>query len=109
MKLDFGVKAACVAALVLSGTVLSGCPCSNTLKVHNDTLNPITEVYVRHQLQSDFGDNLISSSILPGETENVKQLVPGCYDVKVVYLIGGDSTKEVCIFCSESVTVDATD
>lgn len=97
--------------LVLSvcgfGALFTGCPCSNTIQVHNDTLVPVTEVYVKYRFEDDWGDNLIAGNILPGETENVGSFLPGRYDVLLVYFGGGEETDQIDILCNETYTLEA--
>lgn len=99
--------AAGAAFLMGSSALLAGCPCANTLTVHNGTLAPITEVYVKYRLQDDWGSNRITGNILPGETENVANLPPGRHDVYLVYFGGNEEMEEVEVFCTEGVTVEA--
>ena len=99
--------------LVLSvcgfGALFTGCPCSNTIQVHNDTLVPVTEVYVKYRFEDDWGDNLIAGNILPGETENVGSFLPGRYDVLLVYFGGGEEIPIVIDYQAGDVLRDAED
>ncbi len=108
----FGMRvsvALCLFVLALSGALMTGCPCQNTLKVENETLFPISAVYVRLEGADDWGDNELSNTILPGETENIRDLLPGCYDVRVVYLGIADDEETICLLCQESYTLHAGD
>lgn len=97
----------CVFALTLAAAALPGCPCTNKLEVKNSTIFPITAVYVRYQGTEDWGSNEISNTILPGETENIATLLPGCSDVRIVYLGLGDEEHSVCVLCEDSYTLEA--
>lgn len=105
MKTMLMIRMTTVATMLAAGSLFAGCPCQNQVQVHNNTLVPITEVYLRHDLAQDWGDNRISGNILPGETETVGNLIAGCYDVRLVYFGGGDSYDEACLFCEEETTV----
>lgn len=93
--------------LVGCAVLLTGCPCDNKVEVQNDTFVPVTEVYVKYRLSDDWGENRISGNISPGETENIGNLVPGRYDVLMVYIGGAEETDEVDVLCSETYTVEA--
>ena len=96
-----------VLSISACGALLTGCPCGNIVQVHNDTLVPVSEVYVKYRLEEDWGDNLISGNILPGETENIGSFVPGRYDVLMVYFGDSEETDEIDVLCRESYTVEA--
>ena len=108
MKRKLIQRAGALAVLALAGVVFAGCPCSNTVRLHNDSLLPVVEVHVKFQSQDDYGDNLLDGTILPTETEPVGDFAPGSYDVKVVYLGGLTSTQELDVICHESYTIEAS-
>ena len=35
-------RAVCLMTVLTCGVFLAGCPCPNTVQVHNDTINPVT-------------------------------------------------------------------
>ena len=103
------VQQAFMGVVVLScALLLAGCPCANAIKVHNDTLVPINEVHVKYQVENDYGPNLLSSSILPTETENLGNFTPGRFDIRLVYVGGATSTIHLDVLCKDEYTVDAS-
>lgn len=94
-----------VATMMLAGAFMTGCPCQNQVQVYNNTLVPITEVYMKHDFADNWGENRIAGNILPGETETVGNLVAGCYDVRLVFVGGGDTYDEACLFCEDETTL----
>lgn len=107
MFTTLGIRLGGMACIMVCGALLAGCPCPNVLQVHNNTFVPITEVYLKFQVQDDYGDNRIDGNILPSETENIGNLAPGRYDVKLVYLGGAEAEAELEVLCDETITLDA--
>lgn len=101
-------RMAWIATALLCGGLLAGCPCKNIVKVHNDTINPITAVYVKYEVVEDWGDNRINGDILPGETENIGNLLPGRYDVRLDYFAGDDGFLKLDVLCGEEYVLEAS-
>lgn len=108
MKHKLIQRAGALAVLAVTGLLLAGCPCSNTVQIHNDSILPVVEVHVKYQSQEEYGDNLIDGTILPTETEPIGDFAPGSYDIQVVYLGGLTSTQALDVICHESYTIEAT-
>ncbi|MFO7976826.1 MAG: hypothetical protein R6V12_19620 [Candidatus Hydrogenedentota bacterium] len=75
--------------LLMSAVFLTGCPppvADASLQFYNDSSgNDVYAVYLKSVDSDDWGENLITREIRPGNSEIITDLYPGTYNIKVSY------------------------
>lgn len=73
-------------AVFFSGILLSGCPprvADASLQFYNDSVeNIVYAVYLKPVDSDEWGTNLITGEILPGNSFVITDLYPGTYNIK---------------------------